>query len=188
MMYANNKDGERVEASPKITGVCPNCNGEVKSKCGAIKIWHFAHISLQDCDTWSEGETEWHRKWKEMFPPHEREIVMKPHRADVLHRGTVIEFQSKALDFYSLIEREKFYGKMVWVVKSDENKFIARQKYKDGKYYYTFKWRWCSETWKYATKSIYVHIGDGYNLFKIWKIYDNNCGAGEFIEIKNFIL
>lgn len=188
MMYANNKEGERIEASPKMVGVCPNCGQEVRARCGEIKIWHFSHISLQDCDSWSEGETEWHRGWKELFPKHEREIVMKPHRADIVHNRTVIEFQTKALDYASLEEREEFYGKMVWVVKSDKNKFTAQLKYKNGRDYYTFKWRWCSETWRYATKPIYVDVCDGTYLFKVWKIYDNNCGAGELIRIKDFII
>lgn len=186
-MYANNKEGERIKAYPKASGVCPNCGKEVKAKCGDIKIWHFAHTTLQDCDTWRGGETEWHRRWKEMFPENEREIIMKPHRADVVHNGTVIEFQSKALDLDSLYEREMFYGKMIWVVKSDETKFSFRLKEKNGKMYFSFRWKWCSEVWKHATKPIYVDFGDDF-IFKIWKIYDNNYGAGELIEIKDFII
>lgn len=181
MMYANNKNGIKIEPSPKITGVCRNCNQAVVSKCGAINIWHFAHVSLKDCDTWSEGETEWHRKWKEFFPEHEREVIIQPHRADVVHKGTVIEFQSKALDYYSMQEREEFYGNMIWITKSDATKFSVEWREKNGKQYFAFRWKWCSQTWKNATKQIYVDLGNNL-IFKIWKIYDNNFGAGEFIS------
>lgn len=186
MMYAKNNNGVRITAEPGVVATCPNCGNEVKAKCGDIKIWHFAHISLQDCDTWSEGETEWHREWKEMFPESEREIVIKPHRADIVHKGTVIEFQSKSLDLYSLYDREKFYGKMVWVTKSDETKFSFKLKEKNGRMYFSFRWKWCSETWKNATKQIYVDIGDDF-MFKIWKIYDNNYGAGEMLTKQEFL-
>lgn len=52
------KNNERITASPNQTASCPICNQEVISKCGLIKIWHFAHKNNLECDTWSEGENE----------------------------------------------------------------------------------------------------------------------------------
>lgn len=187
MMYAKNELGERIEPTKNVKAWCPSCNALVRAKCGKIKVWHFSHVSLVDCDTWSEGETEWHRNWKERFPKEEREVIMFPHRADVVHSGVVIEFQSKALQVDELLEREDFYGNMIWVVKSDEKKFTYNKREKNGRKYYAFYWRWCSTTWKMSNRQIYVDLENG-TLFKIWKIYDNNCGAGEIVSYDKFIL
>ncbi|WP_460018102.1 competence protein CoiA [Lactovum odontotermitis] len=39
---------------------CPACKSEVRLKCGLIKIPHFAHVSLQNCQSWSENESAQH--------------------------------------------------------------------------------------------------------------------------------
>lgn len=32
-------------------------------------------IHAEDCDNWSEGETEWHKEWKSYWPIQNREVV-----------------------------------------------------------------------------------------------------------------
>ncbi|WP_269116830.1 competence protein CoiA family protein [Pseudomonas mediterranea] len=46
--------GTRVQAEPKLRGVCPSCESEVISKCGKHVIWHWAHRSRSSCDPWWE--------------------------------------------------------------------------------------------------------------------------------------
>jgi len=81
-----------------------------------LVVAHWAHLSACDCDPWSEPESEWHRAWKEMVPPEQREVTMGPHRADIrLASGKVIELQHSPISPSVIAEREEFYGNMAWL-------------------------------------------------------------------------
>src|SRR3989338_2187743 len=68
----------KVKPEPYINdATCPICDSKVIPKCGSINVWHFAHESLKDCDTFSEGETEWHIDWKNEFPKEQQEITLE---------------------------------------------------------------------------------------------------------------
>lgn len=134
-------DNVKVEASKGAKGLCPVCNKEVIGKCGEVKINHWAHKSISDCDQWWENETEWHRAWKNLFPVEWQEIILpneitgEKHVADIrtIH-GLVIEFQHSKIAKQERISREKHYQRMVWVVnglraKRDYVKFIKGKKY-----------------------------------------------------------
>lgn len=111
-------NGVKKRAEKGSVGICSCCKNKVIAKCGDIKIWHFAHENLDDCDKWSEGETRWHIKFKNMFPEGSQEVTMKNHRADIYHNGYVIELQHSPISVFEANEREEFYsgyGKMVWV-------------------------------------------------------------------------
>ena len=146
MQYASNNNGERIEATPNAKAVCPACGSDVIAKCGAIKVWHWAHVTA-DCDPWYEGMTEWHIEWQSQFPAEYREVVIRNgdevHRADIaLPDGTIIEFQHSAISVDEIKRREAFYGeKMIWVFDASEpmrkGRFSLRQK---GKYH-TFRWK-----------------------------------------------
>ena len=69
-------NGEKAEAQKGLRGICVNCPSEMIAKCGDVKIPHWAHKSKVPCDSWWENETEWHRKWKNLFP---REWQEKTH-------------------------------------------------------------------------------------------------------------
>lgn len=120
MRYAVAADGSRFEPCPNSQARCPCCGGEVRSKCGSIRTWHWAHHD-SDCDPWSEPETEWHRLWKDQLAdPDHQEVVMerggRAHRADaVITDGTVVELQTTFLSPDEIAERESFYGRMVWL-------------------------------------------------------------------------
>jgi hypothetical protein len=115
-------EGTRQEAKPNLYGICPACNQPTVAKCGAIKMWHWAHKVRRTCDVWWENETEWHRKWKGRFPESWQEIVHKAengerHIADVkTDQGWVIEFQNSYLKPEERNSRDTFYKKLVWVV------------------------------------------------------------------------
>lgn len=116
MMYADT-DAGRAEASPGLKGTCPSCGHPCRPKCGKIVIWHWAHHARADCDPWSEPITEWHLSWQRAVPPERREVVMPPHRADVVTAsGGVVEIQHSPIPAGMITEREEFYGeRMAWI-------------------------------------------------------------------------
>jgi hypothetical protein len=116
-------NNQRVPAEPKLKGLCPGCGQPVTAKCGTRRIWHWAHDTERICDNWWEPETEWHRAWKNNYPPEWQEIVKhdgqssEKHIADVCtSHDLVIEFQHSHLDPQERAARERFYQNMVWVV------------------------------------------------------------------------
>src|SRR5271169_1319312 len=96
-------DGERREAQPGLLGKCSLCSDAMIAKCGRLRVWHWSHRVTRTCDRWWEPETEWHRAWKNQFPPDRQEIVQRAedgekHVADVkTEGGVVIEFQHSNL-------------------------------------------------------------------------------------------
>ncbi len=134
-------ENNRVEASPNQKGLCPNCNRPVIAKCGDKNVWHWAHRNLSSCDSWWEPETEWHRNWKNKFPPEWQEKVFfdedtnEKHIADVYtNYKLVIEFQHSHIDPKERTKREAFYKNMIWVVdgtrlKRDYSRFLKGKEY-----------------------------------------------------------
>ncbi|MGH9440295.1 MAG: competence protein CoiA family protein [Terriglobia bacterium] len=93
-------NGLKVEPAPSLSGQCSSCGAVMVAKCGQHKLWHWAHKSRVHCDPWWEPETDWHRAWKNHFPPEWQEVVHfdpashEKHVADVKTvAGKVIEFQ-----------------------------------------------------------------------------------------------
>ena len=116
MMYAATASG-RAEAAPGLQGTCPACGHPVRPRCGQVRIWHWAHHAHADCDPWSEPMTEWHLGWQRAVPPERREVVMGPHRADIVTvSGGVVEIQHSPIPADVIGERETFYGdRMLWI-------------------------------------------------------------------------
>jgi len=109
-----------IYALPGSSAVCPACSAVVIPKCGPIVTWHWAH-KARDCDPWSEPESAWHLGWKQFA--HRSEVVIErdgvKHRADIVDRaGVVVELQSSYLPAVEIWERERFYGRMVWLYRS----------------------------------------------------------------------
>lgn len=131
MLFAN-VDGQKVEARPKTTGVCPLCDQAVFSKCGEINVWHWAHHKDDSCDTWYEPETEWHKNWKFAFGKEHCEIVILKdgfkHIADVQTQDKVIiELQNSNIQKPIIRQREVFYGtRMIWVINGKPFKDMFR--------------------------------------------------------------
>ncbi|GAB2026637.1 competence protein CoiA [Lactovum odontotermitis] len=46
---------------------CPACKSELRLRRGTIKIPHFAHVSLQNCQSWSENESAQHLALKKVI-------------------------------------------------------------------------------------------------------------------------
>lgn len=188
-MYAI-KDGSRVQANPNEKAVCPLCSGDVTSKCGSIKVWHWAHLADLDCDDFKESESEWHRRWKEKFPEECREVLIKKwgnlHYADVKTGNTVIEFQNSSISYEKIREREKFYWDMAWVFNCQDS--VDRIK-RSG---YSIEWFAPKRNFTYCKKPVYLDFGK--ELFLVKSVAKDREGdipiytiSGKFIEVSEFI-
>lgn len=120
-------NGVRTEPIKGLHGVCEGCHRETISKCGNIKVHHWAHKDTKECDSWWEPETEWHREWKNHFPETFREVVFRDERTDEVHRadihtsrGVTIEFQNSPISIDERKSREAFYEKLIWVVNAKD--------------------------------------------------------------------
>lgn len=195
MIWALN-GGERVLATPHGRAVCATCGGDVMAKCGEINIWHWSHIN-NDCDSWSEPETPWHLEWKERFPKGWQEVRVGNHRADVKTPKCVVEIQNSMISPSEIEERERHYGRMVWIVAAHEfaGNFSLRWPHPtcpvcgnrpdselDGccgsqllvrTDYITFRWRHPRKSWFAAKRPIFLDFG--------WPIIDPNL---RLLEIK----
>lgn len=115
-------NSQRIEATPKAVGTCPGCGAEMLARCGTKKIWHWAHQGRRHCDVWWEGETEWHRSWKNQFPSDWQEIPARDahgelHIADIkTPQGLTIEFQHSAIKLDEVIKRTTFYNQVIWII------------------------------------------------------------------------
>ncbi|MFA4826028.1 MAG: competence protein CoiA family protein [Methanoregula sp.] len=131
MEFALSENNERIVASPGAKGFCSLCGEFLIPKCGKIRIHHWAHKTREDCDPWWEGETDWHRQWKNFVEEKFREItIIKDgikHRADVQLPSPseiIFEFQRKPLSIDERQERENFYVKMIWVIHFSKDKIL----------------------------------------------------------------
>lgn len=173
------KNDERIRAKPKQKAICPACEEEVISKCGNIKIWHWAHKKDFMCDSFKESETKWHIEWKELFPEEFQEVILKKnqgldrHRADIKTKnGLIIEFQNSPIGSEEIEKREKFYENMVWIL---NGKTIAKNILF---YVRRFKWKWYSGSWDYAEKDVYIDKGNEF-LYKL----EDTGNTGEFLKV-----
>ncbi len=180
MLYAYNGQ-VKSRAYPGATGVCPECGEEVKPRCGAINVWHWSHIKQTDCDLWGEHETAWHLYWKMQFPQDQVEVSLTRdgirHRADILlSSGWVIELQHSPISVAEILDREQFYGKMMWL-------FDAREPYQNDRIllrkkdsYYTFRWKQPRKHIGAAQQMVFLDLGN--TLFRIKRIYTESPCAG----------
>lgn len=115
-------NGVRVEPEKGLDGaVCPICKQPVRARCGEVRVKHWAHKSVIDCDSWKEPETTWHREWKNLFGDLQEQMHEKDgtrHMADVKTQdGTIVEFRHGPIDLNGKRTREAFFGEpMFWVV------------------------------------------------------------------------
>jgi competence protein CoiA len=134
MLYAE-VDGQKQLAKTGLVGFCPGCGAPMIPKCGELKTWHWAHRAGRDCDPWSEPMGPWHLSWQEPLLPAYVEVLLPPHRADIVGKGgVVVELQHSSISTEQIRGREEFYGSMIWlfdatfrfrVVRSGELAFFA---------------------------------------------------------------
>lgn len=160
MKWAITSAGVRVPITPGAHALCPLCGGEVISKCGAVKLWHWAHASNHECDSWYKPESLWHREMKGLFPEDFQEVVLPPHRADVATARMIVEFQNSPISEEEAVERTSFYRgcrKFVrWVVNGrnfeKDVSFSYLPSEDTGSYYAHFDWRNPKPCWAAVSK------------------------------------
>ena len=95
LLFANDIEYNRIQPAPHTAAWCPVCSGVMIPKCGKIKIWHWSHKSVGNCNT--KPETEWHRLWKKkaMDDGNNIEVDFGSHIADIhLRNIKIIELQN----------------------------------------------------------------------------------------------
>lgn len=198
MHLAASIDGTRITATPHTPATCPTCDAPVRAKCGSINAWHWSHVSLHDCDTWTEPDSAWHHWWQSHFAEDQVEVVRRTnnlcHRADAVSLdGTVIEFQHSSLSTEEIQARETFWGKMIWVFDAGEPHRANRlwttpRASDDGHTYWTFKWQHPRRSLVACTRPIYLDLSDGL-LLHIRKLYpDNFRGWGHLLSRSEFLI
>ena len=96
--------------------MCPTCGSPVIAKCGEQNAHHWAHETLEECDTWSENVGPWHLSWQELVAEQYVEVTIGPHRADIVGNSRlVVELQHSPLAPAEIEAREQFYGSMIWL-------------------------------------------------------------------------
>lgn len=164
---------ERVKAESGIEAYCPGCLEQVIAKCGDIRIHHFSHKQGSNCHLY-KPESEWHLEWKEKFPEHSREFIMKnesdqTHIADVAFENCIWEFQSKLLDSDIVCDREVFWTKLnyefCWMIKSPKK--LCFQKKSEGVYHANF----FSRKFDYLKRPFFIDMVGSEFLFKVYSIY-----------------
>jgi hypothetical protein len=175
-------DGVRTKPSPGLMGACPGCGGEVRAKCGKQVTWHWAHV-VAECDSWSEGESEWHLKWKYRFPEEIQEVSMGPHRADVKGDAAVLEVQASQMDVDTLAEREEFYGEMLWMLKGEDFQERFEITYA-GARLYRFVWKTPRKCWGFSRRRILIDFSFGvFEVLEFDRLTSTPfTGVGRFIS------
>jgi competence CoiA-like predicted nuclease len=182
------EQGTLIEATPGSKALCPICRMRVRARCGSIKAWHWAHVSLADCDFFSEGETEWHLGWKKTVLKNRREVTMENHRADIVgNGGIVIELQNSPISLEALHEREKFYGRnMIWLINATSKSTGFDVTILDGG---RFKWK--NQTFRNSDRKVFFDCGSF--IFEVSKFHDEfsiseNSGKGRKLLVERFFL
>ena len=199
-------DGKRTEAEPRLRGVCQCCGGQTVAKCGEHVVWHWAHRQREDCDPWWESETEWHRSWKDRFPPDWQEVVHcdpvtgEQHIADVkTPHGLVIEIQNSPIRPEEMRSREEFYRSMIWIVNGDRRGADGHRKTLDSAYFnmgrsihpvrykpLSFPVEWHGQSkllhnWSKASTEVYFDFGDGI----LWRLDSFEPDKSIYFEDEN---
>jgi len=186
MLYASGFDGTKIEATQGGRAVCPSCGDKVIAKCGEINAWHWAHESVAECDPWYEPMTAWHMMWQGIVKPQFCEVVMPPHRADIVgNDDLVIELQASPISVETIMERESFYH-MIWLF--DVRKCLERIRLRPHESYCSFRWFHPRRSLAWVTAPLFLDLG--ISIFKVEKIHNDDgpfCGWGNLWTYDRFI-
>jgi len=125
MLYAYSETKEKIKATPRAVGFCPDCGEQLVPKCGEKVIWHWAHKTGTSHEV--KEETEWHLLWKELVPKEWCEIKVGEHRADIrLPNEFVVEFQHSNISEDDVHDRQWEYKTMIWVLDGREGEKYSK--------------------------------------------------------------
>lgn len=191
MLFALNEKAGRIEPSPGKRAICPICKREVIAKCGEIITWHWSHLNLSECDSWSEPNNEWHYTWKKRFPAKRCEVLIENRVADIVTANNeVIKLQKSYISPYDIKKRENFFKNMIWVfnVSDSINNIEFKRDFQKADGYATFRWKYPKKHVAYTSKPTILDTGE--ELFILKKMYKSTpCGGyGNFISIKELLM
>ena len=170
--------------------ICKDCDGLLLSVVPKHGTPHWRH-KAGDCDSWSEGEGDWHIFWKNLFDISCQEISIKgvdnkiAHRADVLvgqgtEDATVLELQHSNIIEEDIEAREIFYGRnhrMFWLVHVHGEKSFLN-------YDFAFSINFSSRPIKYQQRDFAVMkwMGRSIRFIEKWKrakchVFFNHSGS-----------
>jgi competence protein CoiA len=138
-------------------------------------------VDIEDCDDWTEPDTDWHRGWQSAVPPERREVVIGRRRADlVAANGTVVDLHQGPLPVGQVGPREAHYRRMIWL-------FDTREPYRAGRLvlrppthgddYVTFRWKHPRTALARCGAPRLLDLGDGLVLHLREIHIDAPCGG-----------
>lgn len=173
MLLAKTEAGARIEPRPRGRARCPQCDAAVVAKCGKLVSWHWSHRAAE-CDSWSEGETEWHLSWKRRVEPAACEVVLGNHRADIrTAEGRVIELQHSPIDSATLAEREAFYSDLVWLFDAESFKLELHP----SAARVDFVWKHVRKSLLGVSRPMYWDLGSGFAMQVLGLLPDAALGG-----------
>lgn len=193
MMYGlRADDDQRVLAEPGVDASCPQCREALRAKCGEIVTWHWAHVSLHECDPWWEPESEWHRAWKRHVPPECAEATIGAHRADIAIGQRVLELQHSSISPETIREREQFYKgamgrEMVWLFDVREAVRAGRFTIEHKTHHSMWQWAWARKSVFTCRCPVFLDLGAEGVLAVRWKRRHVYAGAGVMLEPAEFV-
>jgi hypothetical protein len=145
-------------------------------------------------------------KWKNKFPEEQIEVSMSGHRADAVRTdGMVIEFQNSSLSVEEIKERERTYGRMVWLFNGTSLKHSLRPWTEDEREYgrsslislrhknattWTFRWRHPRKHYGHTSRPTFIDLGNGV-IFNLKKLHLEGGapygGWGQMIREEDFL-
>lgn len=202
MLYAKTFDGTTIKATRELKGqkikvFCPFCDPlnerPLIIKLGEEKRPHFAHPKGAECDSWSSGkETDWHIGWKELVDKKYCEVTIEKngerHRADIKNKNNlVIELQHSNIDKSNRMDRELFYGDMVWLFDATylyKNFCLGLAcKLKSDVVFYEYTWKWARKWILNTEKPLFLDMGDDL----IFYIPNNSFKEGYGCAISKYV-
>jgi len=202
MLTGISRENQKISATPNTIAFCPICNVQLRPKCGAINIWHFAHTTKDACDPWYEPESDWHREWKQFIDNNHREVIItlngEKHIADIVTGIGIIELQHSHLPFTERVKREAFYKNLIWIVHVKRERFSIRErpefksvygedfeKSMNVSFHWSYPLRWVIKDMCCPT---FIDFDDDPYLLKIEKLkHLSPCrGYGKLVSRKDF--
>ena len=153
MIYGITNSGERVLATKNTEATCPHCKINLISKCGNIKVHHWAHKDAKDCP-YAGGMTKWHYDWLINFDNRLSEGWKIEYFFDSIRFDAYNPAKKQAIEFQRIIDLDYMANKinicqntgikLLWVINHQIfQKFIYTNKFIGEKCHTLFASRRC---------------------------------------------
>ncbi len=191
MMYALGLNNELIEARPKESACCPNCNKKVFSKCGEIRVWHWSHHKDESCAFSNIKDSLWRSNWIRKADKNKTEKFINGQVVDIVGENqSKIIFVNKRIEIDEIkMAEDRLKERIIWVINLEDPKylvFIYSEEFTlKKKKLYSFKWRWAQKEWVNIDKTKSYIILD---LGEKRTIIDNFYGSITKFQINSKLL